>query len=97
MSYKLVSQLHHVELFSAKPDETVSFFKDVLGMQESARDGTSVYLRAWGEWFHHSLKITEGPGPGLGHAAWRTDGPDELDDAATLIQRIRTGRSLDRR
>ncbi len=86
MSYKLVSQLHHVELFSAKPDETVSFFKDVLGMQESARDGTSVYLRAWGEWFHHSLKITEASRPGLGHAAWRTDGPRELDDAAKLIE-----------
>ena len=57
-------------------------------MQESARDGTSVYLRAWGGWLHQSLKITEGPGPGLGHAAWRTDGTqDELDDAATVIQR----------
>jgi catechol 2,3-dioxygenase len=86
MSNKLISQLHHVELFSAKPDETVRFFKDILGMQESARDRTSVYLRAWGEWFHHSLKVTEGPGPGLAHAAWRTDGPDELDDAAKLIR-----------
>lgn len=86
MAYKLISQLHHVELFSAKPQESVTFFTDVLGLQESARDGNSVYLRAWGEFFHHSLKITAGPGPGLGHAAWRTDGPAELDDAATALE-----------
>jgi catechol 2,3-dioxygenase len=86
MAYRLISQLSHAEIFTPAPDETAAFYKDLLGLQESAREGQSVYLRAWGEWFHHSLKITEGPGPGLGHAAWRTDGPQELDDAASRLQ-----------
>jgi catechol 2,3-dioxygenase len=86
MGYKLISQLAHAELFTPRPDETLAFYKDLLGLQESGREGQSVYLRAWGEFFHHSLKITEGPGPGLGHAAWRTDGPQELEDAARRLQ-----------
>ena len=86
MAYKLISQLSHVELFSPKPDETVSFMTDVLGLSETARDGQSVYLRAWSEYFHHSMKITEGPRPGLGHAAFRTDGPQELEEAAKRLE-----------
>ena len=45
-----------------------------------------MYLRAWGEFFHHSLKLTEASGPGLEHAAWRVDGPEDLELAA---QRLR--------
>ena len=85
MSYHLVSQLSHVEVLTPKPDESVTFFKDVLGLQESHREGQSVWLRAWGEYFHHSLKVTEGPVPGLAHAAWRVDGPDDLEIAAKAL------------
>ena len=88
MSYRYISQLSHVEIFTSKPDESVHFFKDVLGLQESHRDGQSVWLRAWGDHFHHSLKITEGHGPGLGHAAWRVDGPDDLDLAAKALAEV---------
>ena len=86
MAYKLISQLSHVELFSPKPEETVAVFKDLLGLQESAREGQSVYLRTWGEYFHHSIKVTEAPRPGMGHAAYRTDGPQELEDAAKRLE-----------
>lgn len=85
MSYHLVSQLSHVEMLTPKPDESVRFFEDVLGLQESHREGQSVWLRAWGEFFHHSLKITEAPAPGMGHAAWRVDGPDDLPLAAQAL------------
>ena len=96
MAYKLISRLHHVELFSAKPEESVTFFTDVLGLQESARDGNSVYLRAWGEFFHHSLKITAGPGPGSG---MRPGGPTVRPSSTTPPRRSRQRESgsLDRR
>jgi catechol 2,3-dioxygenase len=85
MSYHLVSQLSHVEMLTPKPDESLRFFEDVLGLQESHRQGQSVWLRAWGEFFHHSLKITEADAPGMGHAAWRVDGPDDLELAAQAL------------
>jgi len=85
VSYHFVSHLSHAELITPKPDESVKFFTDVLGLQESHREGQSVWLRAWGEYFHHSLKLTEGPTHGLGHAAWRVDGPDDLELAAKSL------------
>ncbi len=81
-----ISQLAHVEIYSPKPDETVDFFKNVVGLEESGRSGQSVYLRAWGEFFHHSLKITEGKKAGLGHIGWRADSPEALEEAVRFIE-----------
>ena len=85
MSERLISQLAHVELISPRPDDTVAWLTGVLGLEESGRDGGSVYLRAWSEDLFHSLQVTEGSEPGVGHVAWRTAGPD---DVATIASRL---------
>ena len=82
----LISQLAHFEITSPRPEESVRWFTDVLGLQESGREGQSVYLRAWGEFFHHNLVVTEGPEPGLVHIGWRTSGPEELEQAASRVE-----------
>jgi catechol 2,3-dioxygenase len=84
--FGLISQLAHVELQSPRPDETVAFFKDVLGFSETARDGESVYLRAWGDAFHHSLVVSEAAAPGIAHVGWRTAGAEQLEVAAARIE-----------
>lgn len=86
----LISQLAHVEISSPDPEASVRWFTDVLGLQESGREGQSVYLRAWGEFFHHSLVVTEGREPALLHVGWRTSGPEELERAVERIEE--TGR-----
>jgi catechol 2,3-dioxygenase len=82
----LISQLAHVEFLSARPAETVEFLIGILGMTETDRDGASVYLRGWGDWFKNTLIVTEGPETALGHIAWRTTGPDELDKAVRRLE-----------
>ena len=86
MTTRLLSQLAHVELLSPRPEESVQFLRDVLGLEESGRSGRSVYLRGWGDYFHHSVVLTEADAPGLGHIGWRTQGPDELEEAAARIE-----------
>ena len=68
-----LSQLAYVELLSTNLDETVRFYTDVVGMDETGRDETSVYLRAWGDYFFHTLKITQSDKKGLGGIGWRAD------------------------
>lgn len=91
MSKRLLSQLAHVELISAKPAESVRFFVDVLGLEQSAEAGNSVYLRGWGDWLHHSVVVTEGEGPALGHVAWRAEGPEELEQAVANLEAAGVG------
>ncbi|WP_409304780.1 catechol 2,3-dioxygenase [Peribacillus sp. SCS-155] len=73
-----IAQLAHVELLSPKPEETVRFFTDILGMEVSSREGQSIYLRAYEDTYHHSLKVTESREAGLGHASWRATSPNAL-------------------
>lgn len=80
-----IAQLAHVELLSAKPEETLTFFRDLLGMQVTHTEGGSVYLRGYQDVYHHSLIITEAPDAGLGHAAYRTSSPGELEALAAAI------------
>jgi catechol 2,3-dioxygenase len=86
-----LSQLAHLEIVSPDVDASVRFFREVAGLDETGRDATSVYLRAWGDYFHHSLKITEGPTAALGHLGWRADGPEALADVATHLERAGAG------
>ena len=86
MSRRLLSQLAHVELRSPDPEASVKFFTEILGLSVTAREGQSAYLRGWGEHFHHSLVITEGPQPHLSHLGWRAAGPEELDIAVSRLE-----------
>src|SRR6202008_3905148 len=86
VSQRLISQLAHVELLTPKPDESLRFMRDVMGLYESDRVGQSVYLRGWGDFFHHSVVLTEADQPGLGHAAWRAEGREELELAVQRLE-----------
>jgi catechol 2,3-dioxygenase len=85
MPKRLIAHLAHAEVLTPKPDESLAFYKDVLGLEESGREGQSVYLRGWGEWSYHSLQLTEAAQPGLGHIGWRAWSPEDLE---TVIARV---------
>jgi catechol 2,3-dioxygenase len=86
MSEILLSQLAHVELISPRPEETVRWMVDVLGLEETTREGQSVHLRGWAEWLHSSLIVTEGPEPALGHIGWRAYGPEDPELIARRLE-----------
>jgi catechol 2,3-dioxygenase len=86
MSNRLIAHLAHVEVFTPKPDESLAFYKDVLGLEESGREGQSVYLRGWGEWSYHSFQLTEADQPGLGHIGWRAWSPEDLERAVANLE-----------
>ena len=89
--FSLISQLSHVEFTTPKPQESLRFFVDILGMIETARRGQSVYLRAWRNFFHHDIVLTEGPQPGLRHIGWRSAGPEALETAVARLEKAGCG------
>jgi catechol 2,3-dioxygenase len=87
-----VAHLAHVEIRTPRMDETLAFLTSILGLQQSARDSASVYLRAWGDYYHHTLKVTAADQAGLGHVAWRTVSPQALDRRAAALRESGYGR-----
>ena len=66
-----VAHVGHIELLTPRPDESHAFFTSVVGLHESGRSGGSVYLRAWGDYERHTLKLTAHSTSGLGHLGLR--------------------------
>jgi catechol 2,3-dioxygenase-like lactoylglutathione lyase family enzyme len=50
-----IAHLGHLEMLTDKPEASLDFFVQVLGLTESGREGNSVYLRAWDDYEFHTL------------------------------------------
>ncbi len=87
-----VAHLAHVELLTPDLEASTAFFTGLLGLQETARDRGSVYLRGYEEQYHHSLKLTPAPRAGLGHVAWRSRSPQALARRVAAIEAHGLGR-----
>src|ERR1700747_3677332 len=81
-----LAHLGHLEVLTPKPEESLKFFVDVLGITESGRDCNSVYLRAWDDYERYSLKLTASQTSGLGHAAFRARSPQALERRVKSLQ-----------
>ncbi|WP_328842730.1 catechol 2,3-dioxygenase [Streptomyces sp. NBC_00258] len=87
-----IAQLAHMELLTPKPEESLWFFRELLGMEVTHQEGQSVYLRAFEDPYHHSLKLTEAPKAGLGHVGWRASSPEALERRAARLEASGQGR-----
>src|SRR5580700_10414079 len=81
-----IAHLGHLELLTPKPEESLRFFIDVMGMTESGRQGDSVYLRGWDDYERYSLKLTGSKTSGMGHMAFRTRSPQALERRAAALK-----------
>ena len=87
-----LAHLAHLEILTPKPDESLNFFVNVMGMTETARRGDSVYLRGWDDYEHHTLKLTASKAAGMGHFAFRATSPEALARRVAIIERGGTGK-----
>jgi catechol 2,3-dioxygenase len=86
-----IAQLVSIALYSPKPDESVAFFHDMLGLEISHREGQSVYLRAYEDFYQYTLKITEAVQPGLEEVTWRAASPEALERRVKAIEATELG------
>lgn len=84
-----LAKLGHIALVTPDLERSLWFFEDVLGLDEVERRDGTVYLRAWGEFEHHSLSLREGP-TGVEHIGWRATGADKLATIAERLTRMGT-------
>ena len=88
-----LAHLGHVELLTPKPQESLNFFVNVMGMTESGRQGQSVYLRGWDDYEFHTLKLTEHKTAGMGHFAFRASSPEALQHRVSVIEQAGYGKN----
>jgi len=86
MPERLLSSIAHVELKTPDLDASVAYAHDILGLDVVEQQGGSAYLRCWGDYYRYSLVLTAADEPGLGHASWRAEGPEQMETAIARIE-----------
>jgi catechol 2,3-dioxygenase len=81
-----IAHLGAVELLTPKPDRSLWYFKDVLGMEVVHTDGPSAYLRGYGDYAASTLKLTAAAHAGVGCISWRAVSPEALERRARAIE-----------
>lgn len=81
-----VAHLGHIELLTPEPEESLRFFKEILGMEEAAREGGSIYLRAFDDYELYTLKLTEADRAGAANIAWRATSPRALERRVRALE-----------
>jgi catechol 2,3-dioxygenase len=81
-----IAKLGHTHLVTPDLDKSLWFWSEIVGLEEVARSETEVYLRAYGEWEHHSLVLSKGPEARVDHIAWRTERPEDVDAYRRILE-----------
>jgi catechol 2,3-dioxygenase len=81
-----VAHIGHVELLTPNAAESLRFFEDVMGMEQAAQVGGSVFLRGFGDYERYCLKLTESSSSGLAHLALRASSPEALARRVAAIE-----------
>ena len=86
-----IAHLAHLEILTNKPEASLDFFVNVLGLTESGRQGNSVYLRAYDDYEFHTLKLTASSTTGIAHAGYRASSEQGLLRRVAAIEKLGAG------
>lgn len=81
-----IAKLGHFGLISTDVEKSLWFFKEVVGLEETEEVDGVHYLRAWGDFEHHTLTIQAGEEARLDHIAWRTKRREDVELFADKLQ-----------
>jgi catechol 2,3-dioxygenase len=81
-----IAHLGPVELLTPAADDSLTFFVDVLGMEIEGEEGSSVYLRGWGDYQRYSLKLTESATSGMAACGLRAASQEALRRRVAAIE-----------
>lgn len=73
-----VAHLSHLTLNTPILDQSVDFFVDYLGMAVNGEDNGKVFLRAWDEYEHHTITLTQNDVAGIRRTHLRAASPEAL-------------------
>jgi catechol 2,3-dioxygenase len=74
-----VAHAGSINLGTVNLDESLSFFRDLLGMELVERDGDTAYLRCYMERGHHSLVLVQQDESVLNSLAFRVKRPQDVE------------------
>lgn len=86
MSLPEIAKLGHVALVTTDLEKSLWFFKEVIGLEETEEIDGTVYLRAWGDFEHHTLSLRAGDEAYVEHIGWKAKQAEDVERFAELLE-----------
>jgi catechol 2,3-dioxygenase len=86
-----IAHLGSVELLTPRPEQSLWYFRDLLGMEAVHRTAAAVWLRGYGDHAASTLKLSQASAPGVGCIAWRAASPAALERRAAVLHEAGLG------
>jgi len=86
MAHRLLSKLTHLVITTPKLEESLIFYRDIVGLEVSGSQNGSHFLRGWGEHLLHSIELKHGDVGAVETIGWRASGEEELAMAVAKIE-----------
>lgn len=80
-----VMRIGRLELRVLDLEESVNYYTNIIGLEETGREGDRVYLKAWDEYDHHSIILRKSDTAGMEHMAFKVK---SVDDLAALEKKV---------
>jgi catechol 2,3-dioxygenase len=80
-----VAHVGSVELLTPVLEDTRDFFVDLMGMDQVAEQGDSIYVHAWDDYELFTVKLTAHETSGVGRTYLRVSGPDAMQQIADRL------------
>lgn len=81
-----IAKLGHVALVTENIEKSLWFFKEIIGLEETCEVNGTHYLRAWGDFEHHTLSITAGKTSYIDHIGWKAKRREDVANFARLLE-----------
>lgn len=81
-----IAKLGHVAVVSVDLEKSLWFFKEVVGLEETTVENGVHYLRAWGDFEHHTLTLQSGEESRIDHIAFKTKRKVDVNNFAILLE-----------
>ena len=73
-----IAKLGYVALVTPDLEKSLVFFRDVIGLEITEEVNGVYYLRAWGDFQHHTLSLEQGDRGYVRHIGWRTKNREDV-------------------
>lgn len=80
-----IAKLGHIALVTKDLEKSLWFFEEVIGLEKTTVVDGVHYLRAWGDFEHHTLSLVQGEESHVDHIAWKARRREDVENFAVLL------------
>ncbi|MDQ0163066.1 catechol 2,3-dioxygenase [Aeribacillus alveayuensis] len=83
-----IMRIGRIEIRVMDLEKSADYYKNVIGLEEMARDEERIYFKAWDEYDHHSIILKKADSPGMEHMGFKVENIYKLEELEYKVEQF---------